>query len=130
MSVFIYRAINPSGKVLSGQMPANNERELEARLKNSGMELIDARRQSAKRSLAGGGVPRKELINLCFHMEQTLRGGVLLTDAFADLIEGLQHQKMRDALSVILQAIRDGAPLSNALADFPDIFDEDRKSVV
>jgi type IV pilus assembly protein PilC len=124
MSVFSYRAINPSGKVLSGQMPANNERELEARLKNSGMELIDAKRQSAKRSLTGGAVPRKELINLCFHMEQTLRGGVLLTDAFADLIEGLEHQKMRDALSVILQSIRDGAPLSNALADFPDIFDD------
>ena len=124
MTVFVYRAIDDGGKVLAGRMPANNERELESRLRTSGLELINAREQRSRRHLLSPKAPRRELINLCFHMEQTLRGGVLLTDALADLIEGLQHQKMRDALTVVLQSLRDGTPLSRALADFPDIFDE------
>jgi type IV pilus assembly protein PilC len=124
MSIFTYRAINPSGKILTGRMPAISERELEARLKNSGMELINAKLHHSKRSLPGGGVPRKELIHLCFHLEQTLRGGVLLTEALADLVEGLRHQKMRDALTVILQSVRDGTPLSAAMSEFPDVFDD------
>lgn len=124
MTVFVYRAIDDAGKVLGGRMPANNERELESRLRTSGLELINAREQRSRRHLLSPKAPRRELINLCFHMEQTLRGGVLLTDALADLIEGLQHQKMRDALTVVLQSLRDGTPLSAALRDFPDIFDE------
>ncbi len=123
MAVFAYKAIDPTGKTLTGTMPANNERELEARLRNSGLELIRAKSQQASRR-GSSKVPRKELINFCFHMEQTLRGGVLLTEALSDLIEGIEHQKMRDALSVILELVREGSPLSKALNEFPDLFDE------
>jgi type IV pilus assembly protein PilC len=125
MAVYVYRAVSSSGKLSSGRMPALNERELEARLRNAGLELISAKAQNGQRKAMGrGGVPRKELINLCFHLEQTLRGGVLLTDALADLVDGVDDRRMRDALSVVLEAVREGAPLSKALGEFPAIFDE------
>jgi type IV pilus assembly protein PilC len=124
MAVFVYRAIDVSGKLLLGKMPASNERELEARLKNSGLELISAKAHETRRLRFARGVPRKELISMCFHMEQTLRGGVQVTDALADLIEGVGHQRMRDCLSVVLEAVREGASLSKALGEFEDVFDE------
>jgi type IV pilus assembly protein PilC len=124
MTIYVYRAIDVSGRTLSGRMPAGNERELEARLKNGGMELINAKEQSSKKGFIGKSMPRKELINFCFHMEQTLRGGVQLTDALSDLIDGTDHQVMRDTLSVILQSVGDGTSLSSALSSYPNLFDE------
>jgi type IV pilus assembly protein PilC len=124
MTIYSYRAIDLNGKMLTGRMPAGNERELEARLKNGGMELINAKEQTSKKPIVGKSIPRKELINFCFHMEQNLRGGVLLTEALGDLIDGTDHQVMRDTLSVMLQAVGDGTSLSNALSNYPNLFDD------
>ena len=124
MAVFVYRAIDSTGRLSAGRMPALNERELEARLRNAGLEVIKAAPMKSRRLFAIGRAPRKELINFCFHMEQTLRGGVLITDALADLIDGVSHAGFRDIVTVLLEAVRDGSPLSSAMAEFPNTFDE------
>ena len=124
MTVFVYRAVDQSGKVNSGRMPAINQRELEARLRNNGLDVIHAKPIARSALRLWSGVPRKELINFCFHMDQTLRGGVLLTDTLADLVDGVGHRKFRDVLTVLLEAVRGGQTLSVAMRDFPDVFDE------
>lgn len=125
MAIFVYRAVDTSGRVSRGRMPALNERELEGRLRNSGLEVIAATELSVSRGgLTRGRIGRTELINFCFHMEQTLRGGVPLTESIADLLDGLAHRGFRDVLTVCLEAVREGAPLSVALATFPNTFDE------
>jgi type IV pilus assembly protein PilC len=124
MAVFTYRAIDQAGRLSTGRMPALNERELEARLRNTGLEVIASSPMSSRGMFSFGRAPRKELINFCFHMEQTLRGGVLLTDALADLVEGVTHQGFRDIVTVLLEAVRDGSPLSLAMGEFPNTFDE------
>jgi type II secretory pathway component PulF len=53
MTIYSYRAIDLNGKTLTGRMPAGNERELEARLKNGGMELIFAKEQTSKKTIVG-----------------------------------------------------------------------------
>ncbi|MGE0802461.1 MAG: type II secretion system F family protein [Lautropia sp.] len=125
MAIFVYRAVDLAGRISRGRMPALNERELEGRLRNNGLEVITATQLIASRGgRSRGRIGRTELINFCFHMEQTLRGGVPITESIADLIEGLAHRGFRDVLAVCLEAVREGAPLSSALATFPNTFDE------
>ena len=121
---FSYRAIDANGRVVTGRMPAMNERELEARLKQTGLEVIDARSRKAARFMPVRRVQRRELIGFCYHMEQTLRGGVLLTDALADLVEGTPDRGFRNILSAMLEAVREGSSLSIAMAGHPQAFDE------
>lgn len=125
MALYDYRSVDATGKVSQGRMPAQNERELEGRLRNSGQELISAteRRQQLS-SLRNRRVPRRELINFCFHMEQTLRGGLMLPDALLDLIEGVTHAAFRDVLTVLLESVREGSSMSAAMQAFPNVFDE------
>lgn len=124
MQMFSYRAVDLSGRVTSGQLPALSMRELESRLMNSGLEVIAAKAVSAQRWLPGGGIPIKELINFCFHMEQTLRAGILMTEALNDMTEGTNNRRMRDTMLVVLEAVRGGQSLSEAMSQFPQIFDQ------
>ncbi len=125
MAIFVYRAVDPAGRVIRGRMPALSERELEGRLRNNGLEVIATSQLAASSGVRGRGrVGRPELINFCFHMEQTLRGGVPLTDSLSDLLESVSHSGFRDVLTVCLEAVREGAPLSTAIADFPSTFDD------
>ena len=125
MAIYEYRAVDADGRISLGRMPAQNERELENRLRNNGLETISIEGlKTNARAFGSRSVPRKELINFCFHMEQTLRGGVMLPDALTDLIEGVTHVAFRDTLTVLLEAVREGAPLSQAMREFPGTFDE------
>jgi len=123
MGMFAYRAVSAEGRVTSGRMPALSAAELEGRLRGAGLELLRARPVRAS-NLFSRGVPRKELINFCFHMEQTLSAGLMVTDSLQDLVDGLSHAGLRETLVVVLQAVRDGSSLSAALSAFPDVFDE------
>jgi len=124
MGMFAYRAVGADGRISSGRMPAISAAELEGRLRNAGMELLKARPVRAVPLFGQAKVPRRELINFCFHLEQTLGAGLMVTDSLQDLIEGLSHPGFRETLVVVLQAVRDGSSLSAALSAFPDIFDD------
>ncbi len=125
MAVFVYRAVDAAGRVTKGEVPALNLRDLEARLRNGGMELLQAQERRARAGLfSARKVPARELITFCFHMEQTLRGGVLVTDALVDLVESVQHPAFRDLLSSLLEDVREGATLSKAMRGFPHVFDD------
>lgn len=124
MALFDYRAVDRNGRITAGRMPAQNERELENRLRLAGLEVISsALRRESLRIRGGKRVSRRELINFCFHLEQTLRGGVLLTDALGDQVIDAPPSRMRDVISVILESVREGMPLSSALANYPAVFD-------
>ena len=123
MGMFAYRAVSAEGRVTSGRMPALSATELEGRLRGAGLELLRARPVRTSNPFSRG-VPRKELINFCFHMEQTLGAGLMVTDSLQDLVDGLSHAGLRETLVVVLQAVRDGSSLSAALSAFPDVFDE------
>lgn len=123
MSMYVYRALDSTGAVVSGRIPAITILELENRLKGSGLELVNARK-SRRAQFIKSKPPARELINFCLHMEATLQAGLMVTDALEDLIENIDIRSFRDVLSVVLQAVRDGTSLSDALSAFPNVFGE------
>lgn len=69
-------------------------------------------------------IPRKDLINLVFHLEQLTASGVPLLDGLTDLRDSVGDTYFRDVLSGLVEAIEGGSNFSTALSRYPHDFDE------
>jgi type IV pilus assembly protein PilC len=75
MSTFTYTALNERGRNVRGSMVAENEIDLETRLKEVGLELINYREQNTK-TARSAKIKIKDMIVLCLHLEQLSKAGV------------------------------------------------------
>lgn len=123
MPIYAYKAINPAGRRMRGRMDAVNEVDLEMRLKRMDLDFINGK-PITRRAVFGGNVPRRELINFCFHLEQLLRAGVPILEGLADLRDSLEHPRFREILAGLIESIEGGRTLSSAMGDYPQAFDE------
>ncbi|MCE2927068.1 MAG: type II secretion system F family protein [Rickettsiales bacterium] len=124
MPAFNYVAINDLGRKMRGVVVADNELDLEARLKQLGLDLIDAKEVAAKRSSRFGSIKLKDMIILCMHLEQLDRAGVPLHDALADVRDSTESDKLRDVLTGVYEAVKNGNILSKALSAYPKVFND------
>ena len=123
MALFTYKAIDTRGKTMLGQIEAVNLADLEQRLKRMGLDLVrggPARRGGAW--LRIGSIKRSELINFCFHMEQLIGAGVPLIESLIDLRDSIDNVRFREVISGVIESIQGGVRLSQALAQYPQIF--------
>ena len=123
MALFTYKAVDTRGKSILGQIDAMNIVDLEMRLKRMGLDLVrggPARQGSGL--LRGGTVKRGELINFCFHMEQLIGAGVPLVESLIDLRDSIENVRFREVISGVLEGIQGGLRLSQALAQYPEVF--------
>lgn len=123
MSAFTYQAMDAEGKMINGNMNADNFPDLEMRLKRMGLDLIDYKTGQQTLSLFKRPIKRKDLINFCFHIEQLSGAGVPLLEGLADLRDSVDHPRFRDIIADLIEEIESGLPLSEALARHPLVFD-------
>ncbi|HHM05741.1 MAG TPA: type II secretion system F family protein [Gammaproteobacteria bacterium] len=125
MIQFQYKAVDAAGKRVSGRVGANNDADLELRLKRMGLELITCRPARAAAWRPGAGrVQRKDLITFCFNMEQLTRAGVPLMAGLADLRDSADNKRFREVIAALMEDIDSGKTLSGAMAAFPNIFNK------
>jgi type IV pilus assembly protein PilC len=120
MTRFRYRAMDAGGAIVAGRIDAANLADLEARLLRLGLDLIDARRLRLR---IGDGIPRRALINFCFHLEHLLGAGVPIIDALKDLRDSIPHPNFRAVLAAMVESVEGGKRLSEAMAQHPRVFD-------
>ncbi len=123
MPLYNYTAFNNMGRRIRGTVHADNVVDLEARLKEINLDLIDSREQREKRSRFGKKIKLKDIIVLCLHMEQLDRAGVPVHDAIADVRDSTESAKLRDIMTGVYEAVRNGTVFSKALAAYPRVFD-------
>ena len=124
MTAFNYRAVDGGGRILSGELAANSEAELDTRLLQIGLQLVTCRALSKRQiGAAGRKVDRRELINFCFHLEQAQRAGLPILEALRDLRDSTSNRSFGNVLASISLAVEGGKSLSEALGDFPTTFD-------
>jgi len=124
MPTYQYQAMNAAGKNIKGEMLAENDIDLESRLKNNDLDLI---RFSVAKKKKGGlfaRVKTNDLIVLCMHMEQLSRAGVPLLEALEDVRDSTSSPKMRDVMGDIYETVKNGALLSEALEKHQSVFDK------
>ena len=122
MPLFIYKAVNARGKNVIGRVEAVNLFDLEQRLARMDLDLISGAPSRQKTRLFGARVPRQELINFCFHLEQLASSGVPVMEGLVDLRESLENPRFREVVSGLIESIEGGRNLSQALAEFPEVF--------
>jgi type IV pilus assembly protein PilC len=125
MPLFQYKAIDASGKFITGSLDAGNGNDLELRLEKMDMDLVTFKQKDPGADLFGRNkVGRRDLINFSFYLEQLTRAGVPLLEGLADLREGEENPTFRDIVTGLIEAIEGGNSFSQALALYPKIFDE------
>jgi len=122
MPSYHYTAIDGRGHRVRGAVVADNELDLESRLKQIELDLIEARQIKEKKSSRFSKIHLKDLIILCMHLEQLDRAGVPLHEALADVRDSSESSKLRDVLTGVYESVKNGSVLSRALAAYPKVF--------
>lgn len=123
MPLFTYKAIDARGKGVMGRTEAANLFDLEQRLSRMELDLVSGAPTSQTTRLLGGGrVGRPDLINFCFHLEQLASAGVPVLEGLVDLRESVENPRFREVVAGMVESIEGGRSLSQALAEFPEVF--------
>jgi type IV pilus assembly protein PilC len=131
MPLYTYKAIDASGKSVMGRTDAGNVFDLEQRLARMGLDLVSGAPTAQKsRLISGSRVPRQDLINFCFHLEQLAGAGVPIVEGLIDLRESTENLRFREVVGGLVETIEGGKSLSQALADYPEVFSKVMTSLV
>ena len=123
MPLFTYKAIDARGKSVLGRVEAVNLFDLEQRLTRMDLDLVVGAPSSMRSRLIGGGkVTRQDLINFCFHLEQLASAGVPVMEGLTDLRESVENPRFREVVSGMIESIEGGRNLSQALAEYPEVY--------
>jgi len=127
MAMFKYNAVNQTGTVVSGQMDARNQADLEKRVNRLGLTLIKAT-EGSKASIIGAKLLQKkvtpdELAQFCFYIQQLVAGGVPLLEGLSDVRDSVANPTLRNTIGIIIQDIEQGSTLSQAMKQHPKVFD-------
>jgi type IV pilus assembly protein PilC len=124
MENFQYRAIDQAGKQVKGYMNARSITDLEARLHRMGLDLMIVK--LTKRTgfnLIKHKVSHRDLVLLCFQLEQLLTAGVPILEGLNDLTEATDNAAFKKVLAAVSASVEGGKTLSQAFAAHADIFD-------
>jgi len=125
MPLYQYKAIDASGKFISGSLDAGNGNDLELRLEKMELDLVTFKQKNPGADLFGRNqVGRRDLINFSFYLEQLTSAGVPILEGLTDLRDGEENPAFRDIVTGLIEAIEGGNSFSQALALYPRIFDE------
>lgn len=124
MPLYQYKAIDATGKFISGSIDAGNANDLEVRLEKMEMDLVTFKQKDLGSDLFGRNkIGRRDLINFSFYLEQLTRAGVPLLEGLADLRDGEENPTFRDIVTGLIEAIEGGNSFSQALELYPKVFD-------
>ena len=142
MSEFAWRAVEPSGRTARGQIEAASAEQAVLRLKAQGLVPLavepaagaaaTAARPAAPLLAAGparvrwrradAAVRRRDVLDLTHELAVMLRAGLPLAYALRVLIDMSAKPAVRALLQQVLDDVKDGAPLSRALARHGALF--------
>ncbi len=124
MPYYNYRALDTSGGICEGQLEAPSEHALETQLRQSGIELLRCAEKTSRRFGRSSKVRRKDLINFCYHMAQMTRAGLPILEALSDMRDSLDPGHFKEVVAQLISSVQVGKTLSQAMTEFPQVFDE------
>lgn len=121
MALFNYKAVSNDGRMVFGRIDALNTTDLEMRLRRMDLDFISGE-LIANAPFFGGKVPRQEIINFCFHLEQLTRSGVPILECLADLRDSIEHPRFREIVASLIENVEGGQTLSEAMDPHRKVF--------
>ena len=124
MKDYSYTGINQSGKRVSGILKANNDHDVEHRLKNSKITVLTykEKQKSSFSSLTKKRIKKKDVVTVTTQLRQLLSAGVPLMEILEDLRETYENETVREMLSSIYEDMEGGSSFSEALTTYESDF--------
>jgi type IV pilus assembly protein PilC len=122
--LFDYKAVSAEGRMIYGRLDAINIVDLEMRLKRMELDLVTGTQLQQRALFGNHKIPRPELINFCFHLEQLNRAGVPLLEGLTDLRDSIEHPRFREVIAGLIESIEGGQAMSQAMSAHPDVFSQ------
>jgi type IV pilus assembly protein PilC len=127
MSTFAYKALDPTGTTVQGEIDAESKVAVATQLRSRGLIVVDIDEQSK-----GGGdlfdrfkkVKADELTVATRQFSTMVSSGMSMLRALYVLEEQQENPKLKDAFANIRKDVEAGLSLSAALGRHPDIFNE------
>src|SRR5262249_22696890 len=125
--LYSYTALDDLGRKLRGQREASSEAALEAMLRRDGQWVTEVGEKpaGAQRIARGRGnrpVSRRALIEFFLQTGLQLRSGIALVAAWRFGLEDVAHPGLRQVQADLVERVKAGSPLSDALAAHPRTF--------
>ncbi len=126
MPEFAYEALTAAGAVTRGAMPAEDEAELEERLRSQGSYLIRAQvseSASVGRRRTDGAVDRRELLGFTEYLAASVQAGIPILATLDDVGVRMKTRRMTWIVEEIRTSMaEEGKSLSDSLAEHPKAF--------
>jgi type IV pilus assembly protein PilC len=124
MPLYKYKAISKTGEILQGSLPAMSEADLENKLKQSNLDLINCSLTHTNViTNLFGQISLKEIVFICIHFHHLEKAGVPLLDSIGDLRDMSENPLVKQVMVDIYDSLKNGESFSTALSKHPKIFD-------
>lgn len=126
MPEYNYRAIDKYGKEKKGNITADSEDTVYAKLRADSMTPIEVKKANIFTKdmdlQIGGRIKPRDLSVFCRQFLSMINAGVTIIDALGMLEEQTENKKMAKAIAGAKTEIGKGETLSVALSKYPDVF--------
>lgn len=124
MPQFSYVGIDEGGARVTGTLDSASRLEAYAKLESIGVNPISINEVKERGLLSSGRkkVSRKDLITFTFQMEQLLSAGVPLLSVLDSLRQSFEEPGIKEIISAMLEDLKTGQTLSEAMAKHPKVF--------
>lgn len=127
MAIYRYQARSHDGKLATGRLECDNEKDALLELKQMNLVVFDIRRLNPvlhKDIYFGSPIKNKDFVIFLRQFSTLIDAGITLVDATEILAEQSNSKALKEALEEVKEHIEEGEPLSDALGRFPKLFPE------
>ncbi|MBU1053357.1 MAG: type II secretion system F family protein [Proteobacteria bacterium] len=125
MPEFKYKAVDDKGKLLKGTLFAASDKELENRLKETGLTLVESHSKTVGAgadTLFSGSIKPRVLIEFYYRLSQTLELGFPVISALEENEKIIPSRALRKIINELKSAIEGGISINEAMSRFPKVF--------
>jgi type IV pilus assembly protein PilC len=120
MPLFSYKAVREDGTSVSDDLMAGTMVEVRQMLESRGYLVLDVRKKSA--GIGGGAVRQKDFLIFNQEFVTLVKAGLPILQALEILHRRTEKAAFRSALTGIIEAVKGGTALSDAMAAYPAVF--------
>ncbi len=126
MPNYVYTGVDGRGRTAKGRIQAEDETELEEKLRGNGVWLVEARAEAANVGMADrvGNVGRRELINFCNLMGFLTKVGIPLVQALEIAANDCEKPAFNLVLADLKRNVECGFQLAEAMERYPRVFSQ------
>ncbi len=131
MAKFLYIATNSQNKVLSGSVEGNDRESILTALTRQGLRPINIAEAGAKPAAFGGfsflnanKIKSDDIVMFTRQLSAMVSAGVPILRALSSQQEHTDSKALKSVLGGIIKSVEGGTPLADALAKYPNTFND------